>query len=122
VDRDDLAFVGAGAVDAVKAMRHDVALMSACAAGRPTGLSVRRWGDARVKQAALANADRVALLVRLLVAADKFERTAAHVFARISKVDRASLPVAPRQTLSKRSNSTGQTSCLRTCPDLRRNS
>jgi DeoR/GlpR family transcriptional regulator of sugar metabolism len=83
VDHDDLAFVSAGAVDTVKGMRYDVALISACAADPATGLSVRRWGDARVKQAGLANANRVVLLVT----ADKFARTAAHVFARISDVD-----------------------------------
>jgi DeoR/GlpR family transcriptional regulator of sugar metabolism len=83
VDHDDLAFTGAGAVEAVQAMRYDLAFVSACAADLATGLTVERWGDARVKQAALANARRVVLLAT----ADKFTRTAAHLFARLADLD-----------------------------------
>jgi DeoR/GlpR family transcriptional regulator of sugar metabolism len=83
VDHDDLAFTSAGAAEAVRTMRYDVALISACAADPATGLSVTRWGDAHVKQAALASSSRVVLLVT----ADKFSLTAAYVFARISDID-----------------------------------
>jgi len=83
IDHDDLSFTSAGAVDAVRAMLYDVAFMSACAADPFTGLSVERWGDARVKQAALANARRVVLIAT----PDKFTRTAAHLFAQMADVD-----------------------------------
>ena len=83
VDRDDLAFTSAGAVDAVRAMHYDVALISTCAADPATGLTVERWGDARVKQAALVNARRVVLLAT----PDKFCRTAAHLFATMGDID-----------------------------------
>ncbi|MDR1448916.1 MAG: DeoR/GlpR family DNA-binding transcription regulator [Propionibacteriaceae bacterium] len=83
IDHDDLAFIGAGAADAVRAMRYDIALISSCAADPATGLSVERWGDAQVKQAILASSRRVVLLAT----ADKFRRTAAHVFAQITDLD-----------------------------------
>jgi DeoR/GlpR family transcriptional regulator of sugar metabolism len=83
IDHDDLAFTSSGAVDAVRAMRYDVALISTCAADPRTGLTVERWGDAQVKRAALTNARRVILLAT----PDKFGRTAAHAFARMADID-----------------------------------
>jgi DeoR/GlpR family transcriptional regulator of sugar metabolism len=79
LDHDDLAFTSAGAADAVRSMRFDIAVITTCAADPVQGLSVERWGDARVKQAALTNARRAVLVAT----PDKFSRTAAHVFASI---------------------------------------
>lgn len=83
IDQDDLSFTSAGAAEAVRDMRYDLAIISACAADPSTGLSVERWGDARVKQAALRSASRVVLLATV----DKFTRTAAHVFANFADID-----------------------------------
>ncbi|WP_203580881.1 DeoR/GlpR family DNA-binding transcription regulator [Microbacterium hibisci] len=83
VDHDDLGFTSAGAADAVRAMRFDVAIFGACAADPDTGLTVAGWGDAQVKRAALANSRRAILVAT----ADKFSRTAAHRFGDLSDLD-----------------------------------
>ncbi|RIJ55085.1 DeoR/GlpR family DNA-binding transcription regulator [Clavibacter phaseoli] len=83
VDHDDLAFTGASAVDAVRGMRFDVAVLGACAADPDTGLTVAGWGDALVKRAALAASRRVVLVAT----PDKFARTAAHRFGGIADLD-----------------------------------
>ncbi len=83
VDPDDLGFTGAGAAEAVRAMRFDVAILGACAADPTTGLTVAGWGDAQVKRAAIAASRRVVLVAT----ADKFHRTAAHRFATLGEVD-----------------------------------
>jgi DeoR/GlpR family transcriptional regulator of sugar metabolism len=80
VDHDDLAFTGAGAVEAVRAMRFDVAVLGACAADPDTGLTVAGWGDAAVKRAAMEVARRVVLVAT----PEKFRRTAAHRFGAIA--------------------------------------
>ncbi|WP_193596606.1 DeoR/GlpR family DNA-binding transcription regulator [Microbacterium sp. YJN-G] len=82
VDTDDLAFTSAGAADAVRAMRFDVAFIGACAAHPDHGLTVATWGDAHLKRAALdSSTERV-----LVATADKFHRTAAHRFGRIGDI------------------------------------
>jgi DeoR/GlpR family transcriptional regulator of sugar metabolism len=83
VDHDDLAFTGAGAVEAVRAMRFDVAILGACAADPDTGLTVAGWGDASVKRAVLQVARRVVLVAT----PDKFSRTAAHRFGAIADLE-----------------------------------
>ncbi len=83
VDHDDLAFTGAGAADAVRAMRFDIAIIGACAADPDTGLTVAGWGDAQVKRAALDASRRVVLVAT----PDKFTRTAAHRFGGIADLD-----------------------------------
>lgn len=83
VDHDDLAFTGAGAVEAVRAMRFDVAILGACAADPDTGLTVAGWGDAAVKRAALEVSRRVVLVAT----PDKFARTAAHRFGGIADLE-----------------------------------
>lgn len=83
VDHDDLGFTSAGATDAVRAMRFDLAIFGACAADPDTGLTVAGWGDAQIKRAALANSRRAVLVAT----ADKFSRTAAHRFGGIEDLD-----------------------------------
>lgn len=83
IDHDDLAFTSAGAAEAVAAMRFDTAIIGACAANPAAGLTVASWGDAQVKRAALASAQRVVLVST----ADKFNQTAAHRFASIAELD-----------------------------------
>ena len=83
VDPDGLSFTGPGAAEAIGAMRFDMAILGSCAAHPDTGLTVAGWGDAQAKRAVLA-ATRRAVLV---ATADKFGRTAAHRFARISDLD-----------------------------------
>jgi len=83
VDPDDLGFTSAGAAEAVRAMRFDLAILGACAADPMTGLTVAGWGDAQVKRAAIAASRRVVLVAT----ADKFSRTAAHRFGALSDID-----------------------------------
>lgn len=83
VGHDDLSFTDAGAADAVRAMRFDIAIIGACAADPDTGLTVATWGDAQVKKAALASSRHVVLVAT----ADKFGRTAAHRFGTLDDVD-----------------------------------
>lgn len=83
VDHDDLAFTSAGATEAVASMRFDTAIIGACAANPDTGLTVAGWGDAQLKRAAFASAQRVILVS----VADKFNRTAAHRFAAVADLD-----------------------------------
>ena len=83
ISSDDLAFTGAGAAEAVSAMRFDTAIIGTCAASADTGLTVAGWGDAHVKRAAMASSGRVILVAT----ADKFNRTAAHQFAAIADLD-----------------------------------
>ncbi|WKK70320.1 hypothetical protein Q0F99_10460 [Rathayibacter oskolensis] len=83
VGHDDLAFTGAGAAEAIRAMRFDIAILGACAADPETGLTVASWGDAQVKRAAIESSRRV-----LLVATpEKFTRTAAHRFGSFRDLD-----------------------------------
>ena len=83
IDHDDLAFTSAGATEAVAAMRFDTAVIGTCAANPDAGLTVAGWGDAQVKRAAIASAQRVFLVAT----ADKFNHTAAHRFASIADLD-----------------------------------
>lgn len=83
IDHDDLAFTSAGAAEAVAAMRFDTAIIGTCAANPDVGLTVAGWGDAQVKRAAFASAQRVLLVST----ADKFNHTAAHRFASIADLD-----------------------------------
>jgi DeoR/GlpR family transcriptional regulator of sugar metabolism len=83
VGHDDLAFIGQGAADAVRAMRFDIAILGACAADPATGLTVAGWGDAQVKRAAIEAARRVILVAT----PDKFARTAAHRFGALRDLD-----------------------------------
>jgi DeoR/GlpR family transcriptional regulator of sugar metabolism len=83
VGHDDLAFTGAGAAEAIRAMRFDVAILGACAADPETGLTVASWGDAQVKRAAIESSRRVVLVAT----PDKFTRTAAHRFGTFRDLD-----------------------------------
>lgn len=83
VHEGDLAFMGASAVDAVREMRFDYAVIGACAADPATGLTVARSDDAAVKRAALVSARRAILVATT----DKFERTAAHRFGSLDDID-----------------------------------
>lgn len=83
VGHDDLAFTGAGAAEAIRAMRFDVAILGACAADPETGLTVASWGDAQVKRAAIESSRRV----MLVATPDKFTRTAAHRFGSFRDLD-----------------------------------
>lgn len=92
----DLSFVGAGAVDTVRGMRFDYAVLGACAADPATGLTVAEWEDAQVKRAALA-VSRRAMLVST---PDKFRRTAAHRFGDHADIDVfVTSPQAPFEVL-----------------------
>lgn len=64
-------------------MRFDTAVIGTCAANPDAGLTVAGWGDAQVKRAAIASAQRVFLVAT----ADKFNHTAAHRFASIADLD-----------------------------------
>nr|WP_279631114.1 DeoR/GlpR family DNA-binding transcription regulator [Rathayibacter sp. VKM Ac-2801] len=83
VGHDDLAFTGAGAAEAVRAMRFDTAILGACAADPETGLTVASWGDAQVKRAAIESSRRVVLVST----PEKFTRTAAHRFGTFRDLD-----------------------------------
>lgn len=83
VGSDDLSFTGAGVAEAVSAMRFDVAIIGACAAGPESGLTVASWNDAHVKRAVLGAAQRSILVAT----ADKFTRTAAHRFGTMQDLD-----------------------------------
>ncbi|PJI86609.1 DeoR family transcriptional regulator [Luteimicrobium subarcticum] len=80
---DDLTFAGAAALEAVRGMRFDVAILGACAADPDSGLTVAEWDDAQVKRAAIAAAQRVVLVAT----ADKFARTAAYRFGTLADLD-----------------------------------
>ncbi len=83
IEHDGLAFTSAGVVDAVAAMQFDTAIIGTCGANPDVGLTVADWGDAQVKRAAFASAQRVILVST----ADKFSQTAAHRFASIADLD-----------------------------------
>lgn len=83
IDHDDLAFTSAGAAGAVADMSFDTAIIGTCAASPDVGLTVAGWGDAQVKRAACASAQRVILVST----AEKFNHTAAHRFASINDLD-----------------------------------
>ena len=83
VNADDLSFSGSEAVDAVRAMRFDVAFLGACSADPSHGLSVATRADAVVKRAVIAASARVVLVVT----AEKLTRTSAHRFGSFADVD-----------------------------------
>lgn len=83
IDGHDLAFTSAGASEAVRAMRFDTAFLGACAADPANGLTSAGWGDAQVKKAAIASANRTVLVCT----PDKFSRTAAYRFADLDALD-----------------------------------
>lgn len=83
VHAGDLAFTGAGAAEAVRAMRFDWAVLGACAADPESGLTVATWDDAKTKRAAL----EVSRMTMLVSTAEKFTRTAAHRFGDHSDLD-----------------------------------
>ncbi|QHF21164.1 DeoR family transcriptional regulator [Rathayibacter sp. VKM Ac-2762] len=92
VGHDDLAFTGAGAAEAIRAMRFDFAILGACAADPDTGLTVASWGDAQVKRAAIESSRRVVLVST----PEKFTRTAAHRFGTFRDLDTiVTLPDVP---------------------------
>lgn len=83
VDADDLSFMGADAVDAVRAMRFDIAFLGACSADPAHGLTVSTWADAKIKRAALQSSTRTVLVAT----AEKFTRTSAHRFGAFADLD-----------------------------------
>jgi DeoR/GlpR family transcriptional regulator of sugar metabolism len=83
VDADDLSFVGADAVDAVRSMRFDVSFLGACSADPAHGLTVSKWADAKIKRAALQSSTRTVLVAT----AEKFTRTSAHRFGGFADLD-----------------------------------
>lgn len=83
VDGHDLAFTSAGASEAVRAMRFDTAFLGTCAADPANGLTSAGWGDAQVKKAAMASANRTVLVCT----PDKFTRTAAYRFGDVHDLD-----------------------------------
>ena len=78
VETDTLAFTGASALDAVREVRVDTAVLGACSASPADGLTVTTIEDAALKGACLAAARR-----RVLVATpDKFARASTFRFGR----------------------------------------
>jgi len=83
IDHDDLSFTGIGAIEAIRAMRFDVAFIGACSADPTHGLTVANWPDAQIKRAALESSARRVLLTT----AAKFSRTSAHRFGSYDDLD-----------------------------------
>lgn len=70
VEPDDLAFVGSQALEAVRGLRADVAILGACSASAGAGLTAARYEDSLVKKASIATSER-----RILVTtSDKLTR------------------------------------------------
>ncbi|MGO3885143.1 MAG: DeoR/GlpR family DNA-binding transcription regulator [Mycetocola sp.] len=83
VNHSDLSFSSAQAVDAVRGMRFDTAVLGTCAADPATGLTVADPDDAYLKRALIAVSHRV----MLVATSDKFARTATHHIGDHSDVD-----------------------------------
>jgi DeoR/GlpR family transcriptional regulator of sugar metabolism len=83
VEPVELCFRGSRAVDAVRALSVDVAILSACAADPTRGLTSTTTDDADLKRAAITSAARTILVVE----SAKLTRTAAFPVAPASAVD-----------------------------------
>lgn len=71
------------AIDAVRDMRADIAVIGACAVSEAHGLTASTWDDAQVKRAIVASASR-----RILVSTGrKLARTSSFRFAAIDDID-----------------------------------
>lgn len=83
VDPESLSLFSAEAVDAVRAFRADVAVLSTCAASARDGLTVMESDDAMVKRAIMASSTR-----RILpTAPSKIARTNTYRFGRPEDLD-----------------------------------
>lgn len=83
VDADDLSFLNAEAVEAVRSMRFDIAFLGACSADPAHGLTVSQRADAVIKRAVWASSARTVLVAT----AEKFARTSAHRFGALADLD-----------------------------------
>ena len=83
VDPESLSLFSAEAVDAVRAFRADVAVLSTCAVSTREGLTVMESDDAMVKRAIMASSTR-----RILpTAPSKITQTNTYRFGRIEDLD-----------------------------------
>lgn len=83
VEPVELAFRGSRAVESVRALHVDVAVISGCAADPAHGITSTTLDDADLKRAAMAAAGRTVLVVE----GDKLTRTAAFAVAPVTDVD-----------------------------------
>ncbi|WP_167148016.1 DeoR/GlpR family DNA-binding transcription regulator [Actinomyces sp. ZJ308] len=83
IDPESLSLFSAEAVDAVRAFRADVAVLSTCAVSARDGLTVMESDDAMVKRAIMASSTR-----RILpTAPSKITQTNTHRFGRLEDLD-----------------------------------
>lgn len=97
VETDTLAFVGTTAVDAVRNLHVDVAVLGACSASAAHGLTSTTFEDAQIKNACITAASR-----RILVTtAQKLSRTSTFRFGAIEDLtDLVTTDDAPTDTLA----------------------